>query len=59
MNDQNGENNQHGIALYRMFKVFSREDAFNEHMHKEHGWPRAKRPAATQKGGVAAKRQKV
>ncbi|WAR09982.1 ZN358-like protein [Mya arenaria] len=50
------ENNQH---CPECLKVFAREDALNEHLHQEHGWPRAKRALDSQEGGGAAKRQRL
>lgn len=38
--------------------MFTRNDALDEHLHRVHGWPSAKRSAHNQEGG-AAKRQKV
>lgn len=55
MQKDNAENNQH---CPECLKVFTRNDALEEHLHQEHGWPRAKRSAENQ-GGGAAKRQKL
>ena len=53
----NKENNQH---CPECLKVFARENALNEHLHQQHGWPRVvKRPVENQEGGGATKRQKL
>ena len=53
----NNQNNQH---CPECLKVFTRDDAHNEHLHKEHGWPRAvKHSVNNQEGGGVAKRQKL